>query len=240
MVVMLITIPISTTDKCLFKEDQAVDFETPFLQKKIEEEINIPIAKNLNVAPQKIFHYLKKFVGENIEKDQIIAINKGLFTSKKIFSKYTGLIKNINHSDGSITISSKTEIENTINSYFKGKVNKIKKNELLIEVGKGEQFPGKNIEFNFGGPVYYLKTNSDFQSENVFDHVIVCENISSYYKTKAEALGCRGFLSLNKLQDETNVPLAQIKNIDDYKKILKLELSYCTIINPSSTIYFYQ
>ena len=125
---MLISISISVFDRCLLKEGQLVDFDTPFLEKKVEEEINVSIAKNLDVPPQKIFHYLKKFVGESIEKNETIAINKGIFTTKKIVSKYSGLIKEINHSDGSITILNKTEIENTINSFFKGKVNKIKKN----------------------------------------------------------------------------------------------------------------
>jgi len=124
---MQIIVPLTDTDHCILKEGQDVDFETPFLQKKTEEEVNISIAKNLNVSPEKIFHFLKKFVGETIEKDETIALNKGIFTTKKIVSKYSGLIKEINHSDGSITILSKSETENTINSYFKGKVNRIKK-----------------------------------------------------------------------------------------------------------------
>lgn len=237
---MLITIPISVSDHCLLKEDQIVDFETPFLQKKVEEEINISIAKSLNVSPQKIFHYLKKFVGESIEKDEIIAVNKGMFTSKKIVSKYSGLIKEINHSNGSITILSKTEVENIINSFFKGKVEKIKKNELSVEVGKGEQFPAKNIGQNFGGKTFYADLNSDFYTENVSNSIVVCENITSYYKSKAEALGCRGFLSLSKLTDDLETPFAQFKKINDYKKILKTKFTYCTVVSSSSTIYFYQ
>ncbi len=237
---MLIIIPLSISDHCLLKEGQTVDFETPFLQKKVEEEINISIAKNLNVSPQKIFHYLKKFVGESIEKNETIAINKGIFTTKRIISKYSGLIKEINHSEGSITILSKTETENTVNSYFKGKVNKIKKNELSIEVNKGEQFPAKNISQNFGGKTFYSEENSHFNSENVFNSIVVCEDITSYYKAKAEALGCCGFLSLSKLTEESGISYAQFKNISDYKKIIKTKFTYCTILNSSSTIYFYQ
>ena len=237
---MLIIIPISVSDHCLLKEDQDVDFETPFLQKKVEEEINISIAKNLNVSPQKIFHYLKKFVGEIVEKGETIAINKGIFTTKKNVSKYSGLIKEINHSDGSITILSKTETEDTINSYFKGKVDKIKKNELLIEVSKGEEFPGKNINQNFGGKTFYSDENLDLNSENIFNSIVVCENITSYYKAKAEALGCRGFLSLSKLAEDSGIPSAQLKNINDYKKIVKTKFAYCTILSNSSTIYFYE
>ena len=237
---MFIIIPFSSSDRCILKEGQMVDFETPFLQKKGEEEINISIAKNLNVPPQKIFHYLKKFVGESIEKNEIIAVSKGIFTTKRITSKYSGLIKDIDHSNGSITILSRTEAENTINSFFKGKVNKVKKNELTIEVDKCEQFSGKNIDQNFGGKTFFADENSDFFSENVFNSVVVCENITPYYKSKADALGCRGFLSLSKLNDDSGAPYAQLKNINDYKKIIKIKFAYCTIISNSSSIYFYQ
>ncbi|MCR4276663.1 MAG: hypothetical protein NUV87_00890 [Candidatus Roizmanbacteria bacterium] len=237
---MLITVPLTITDHCLLKEGQDVDFETPFLKKKTESEVSISIAKNLNVSPQKIFHYLKKFVGETIEKDETLAVNKGIFSTKKIISKYSGLIKEINHSDGTITILSREETENTINSFFKGKVNKIKKNEISIEVDKGEQFPGKNIGQSFGGKTFYADEDRDFNSENVFNSIIVCENMSSYYRSKAEALGCRGFLSLSKLTEDSGIPYAQLKNINDYKKIIKAKFSYCTILNSSGMIYFYQ
>lgn len=237
---MLITVPLTTTDHCLLKEGQDVDFETPFLKKKTESEVNISIAKNLNVSPQKIFHYLKKFVGETIEKDETLAVNKGIFSTKKIISKYSGLIKEINHSDGTITILSREETENTVNSFFKGKVNKIKKNEMSIEVGKGEQFPGKNIGQSFGGKTFYADENLDFNSENVYNSIIVCENMTAYYRSKAEALGCRGFLSLSKLTEDFETPYAQLKNINDYKKIIKAKFTYCTILNNSGMIYFYQ
>jgi len=236
---MQIIVPLTDTDHCILKEGQDVDFETPFLQKKTEEEVNISIAKNLNVSPEKIFHFLKKFVGETIEKDETIALNKGIFTTKKIISKYSGLIKEINHSDGSITILSKSKTENTFNSYFKGKVNKIKKNELSVEVSKGEEFPGKNISQNFGGKTFFVDEDADFNSENVFNSVIVCEEITPYYRAKAEALGCRGFVSLSKLSGDSEIPTAQLKNINDYKKVVKTKFTYCTILTNSSTIYFY-
>ncbi|MEK7633408.1 MAG: hypothetical protein AAB437_01025, partial [Patescibacteria group bacterium] len=179
---MLISIPIYTADRCLLKEGQSVDFKTPFLEKKVEEEVNISIAKSLGVPPQKIFHYLKKFVGESVEKGEIIAVNKSMFSTKKIISKYSGQIKEINHSDGSITISSKTKIDNVVNAFFKGNVNKIKKNEILIETNKGEQFPAKNVSHDFGGKTFYSINNSDFTSENLLNSVVVCDSITTYLK----------------------------------------------------------
>ena len=175
-----------------------------------------------------------------MEKNDTLAINKGIFTTKKIISKYSGLIKEINHSDGSITILSKTEVENTVNSYFKGKVKKISKNELTVEVSKGEQFSAKNVSQNFGGKIFYPNKNSDFTTENVFNSVVISETISSYFKSKAEALGTNGFLSLSKLNGESEIPNAQFKNINDYKKIIKTNFTYCTILSSSSIIYFYQ
>lgn len=237
---MLINIPLANSDHCLLKEGQLVDFGIPFLQRKTEEEINISIAKNLSVHPQKIFHYLKKFVGESIEKNEIIAANKGIFTTKKIVSKYSGLIKEINHSDGSITILSKTGAENTFDSYFKGKVNRIKKNELSIEINKGEQFPAKNTSQNFGGKTFFSDEKVDFNSENIFNSIVVCEKITSYHKAKAEALGCQGFVSLSKITEDSGISFSQLKNINDYKKIIKTKFAYCTVVSSSSTIYFYQ
>lgn len=237
---MLISIPIYITDRCLLKENQLVDFETPFLEKKVEEEVKISIAKNLGVSPQRIFHYLKKFVGESIEKDEVIAINKSVLSTKKIISKYSGQIKEINHSEGSITISSKAKIDNIINAFFKGKVNKINKNEVLVEINKGEQFSAKNVSHNLGGKAFFLENNSNFVSENLSNSVVVCDSITSYLKTKAEALGCQGFLSLAKLTDESEIPHAQFKNISDYKKIIKQQFPYCTVVSTSSIIYFYQ
>jgi len=236
---MIITVPFSKYDNCLLKEGQVVDFEDPFLQKKVEEEVSISISKKLNVAPQKIFHYVKKFVGENIEKNELIATSKGFFSTKEIISKYSGLIKEINHSDGTIKVLSRTEAENTLLSFFKGKVNKVKEDDLSVDIGKGEQVPGKNIEINFGGKIFLYENNSEFNSENVMGSIVVCEDVSPYYKAKAEALGCHGFLSLTKIEPDSDAPIAQFKNINDFKKITKSKFTYCTLLTSSSSIYFY-
>lgn len=237
---MLMSIPIYSFDRCLLKEDQSVDFDTPFLEKKVEEEIKISVAQRLGVPSQKIFLYLKKFVGESIEKGDIIALRKGFFSNKKIYSKYSGLIKEINHFDGSITILSRTKIDNTIKAFFKGKVNKINKKEAIIEIEKGEQFQAKNVNQNFGGQTFYSDINTSFLSENLLGSVVVCDNMITYQKTKAEALGCHGFLSLTKLTEESDFPCGQFKNINDYKKAIKAKFTYCTLVSESSMIYFYQ
>lgn len=237
---MLISIPIFADGHCLLKENQLVDFSTPFLKKKSEEEVNMPVAKNLGVPSEKIFRYLKKFVGESIEKGEVIAINKTFFSTMKVISKYSGQIKEINHFDGSISISVKSNVGNVINAYFKGKVNKIKKSEVLIEVDEGEQFSGKNINRDFGGKVFYSNNNSDFLSDNLFNSVVVCDNIVSYLKAKAEALGCQGFLTLSKLTEGSETAIGQFAHINDYKKAIKSKFPYCTIISASSKIYFYK
>ena len=238
---MLITVPFSIYNRCLLKEDQIVDFDTPFLfGKKIEEEINISVAKELGIPSQKIFTYLKKFVGESIEKDETIAVKKGFFSNKKITSRYSGLIKEINHFDGSITILSRTKIDTTIKAFFKGKVNKISKNQVTVDINKGEEFSAKNVSLSFGGKTFYSGVGNDFTSENLLGSVVICENMTAYQKTKAEALGCTGFLSLNKLEGQSDAPSAQFKNINDYKKAVKLKFSYCTLVSESSIIYFYQ
>ncbi len=67
---MQISISYPSSFKCLLKQGQNVDFNTPYLEKKISVDVSIPIAKKLGVNPTHIFRYLKKLVGEKLTKEK--------------------------------------------------------------------------------------------------------------------------------------------------------------------------
>ena len=119
-------------------------------------------------------------------------------------------------------------------------MDKIKKNEITIEVDKIESFPIKNGLSDFGAETFYLNKSSDLSSINISNKVIITDSLTSFIQTKIEALGAKGFVSLTKLPNLTELATVQIKNIDDYKKITKLQYPYCTVVALSSKIYFYQ
>ena len=238
---MQIKISYRPSQNCLLKQGQKVDFSTPYLEENTFFDFEIPVAQKLGIACDHIFRYLTRFVGEKINKGEVLAYKKGFFNHKKIISDQDGIIKEINHKKGTVTISSKKEETDIINAYFKGEVLEIKKEEILLKVKKGEKFPLKNSKNNFGGEVFYLEDkNSSLISSQLLNRILVSKEINSYLQLKLETLGILGYVLLKQLPENSELNFAQLKNIDDLKKIFKLNFPYCLVIKESSTIYFYQ
>lgn len=238
---MNLTISIPEDAQCLLKPGQIVDFGTLFLEKKIQSDAIIPISKNLRIAPDKIFKYLKKFVGDSLLKGDVIAEKKGFINSQKIWSEYDGVIKEINHDAGNIVMSTSQTDAKQIGAYFKGEVVEIKKDQVKIKVDQVHEFVIKLASENFGGKALYLLDESNSISEpEAANSVLVRESISLYLKTKAEALGIKGFITLKNPPTAASTPYAQIKNSEDFKKILQHNFTYCLLDKQYSKIYFYK
>ena len=237
---MIINIQIDDKSNYLIKEGDKVDFETPFRENIFQSTVTIDIAKKLDINPSKIFRYLKKLVGEEIKKNQIIASKNGLFIGTKIISEYDGHIKEVNHNTGKIILNIDKNEKFIEKCFFKGKIKSIKDKEIKVEVSKAEEYSLKIATATFGGEVLYLKNETDLYSSNVSKKIIIVDSISDYFQTKAEALGANGFITLLKLPDYSELNQALIKNIDDIKKIVKNNYSYCIIIQKENKIIFYQ
>jgi len=225
---------------CLVKERAKIDFQTPLLEKKTVKELEINVVQKLDVDPKNIFRHIKKLVGEKVEKDDLLAEKKGLFSTKKFFSPTGGVIREIDHNLGIIIISTTGKEKNKILSPFKGEVEKVSKDSLQIKIGKGEEFVVKNPSSDFGGEVIYFDPSSTQSVSEVSKKIVLTDNITSYLQVKTEAMGAKGFVTLDKLPEKTDLPSASLKNPEDFKKIRKLDYPYCTIAVQSAKIYFYQ
>jgi len=237
---MILEIRIPKNSKCLVHEGDKIDFNTPFIEGKSESEIKINVSQKLGIAPDKIFRYLKKLVGEEVEKGQTLAIKKGFLGNTKIVSEYAGIIQEVDHNSGEMVMTAYEGESNSINCYFKGKVKKIEGHEVKLEVEKTEQFSLKSGHFEFGGETYFFKENEGDLVGDLGNKILIGNAIPSFYQIKAEALGISGFLTLEKLESSTDLPLAQLKNIADMEKIEKLNFPYCIIDKISSKIIFYK
>ncbi len=239
---MVITISIPDNAKCLLKENQKVDIGTPYLEKRSESRAEVAVAKRLDIDPSKIFHYLKKLVGEKIKKGETLALKKGFFTTVRIKSDYDGVIQEINHNDGVLVITTEEGDSKTHNAFFKGKVKKIEDNEIKLEVEEMKEFHLSNATDNFGGETFFLNGSPDsLTSTDVSGKVLIAESISNFAQIKAEALGTLGFVTLNKIEEKNeDVHYAQLKNIADKDKIKKVHLPYCAIDKKNSRIILYK
>ncbi len=238
---MTIIISIPLDAKCLLTPGQKVDLETPFIEKQATSDVTVNVAKKLHVEPSKIFNYLKKLVGDTVQKGEVLAEKKGFIESKKLLSDYNGIIKEVNHYEGGVMISSFKKETNHIRCYFKGEVIEIKGNLIKLHVDVSHSFDIKLASVNFGGETFYFKdTKTLLTDAQVTKKFLLVESLSVYNQKKAEALGARGFITLKSLQEKTALPVAQIKNIDDFKKILHLNFPYCLVDKQYSKIYVYK
>jgi hypothetical protein len=237
---MIITFKIPDRSYCLLKLGQKVDFQTPFIEKKTAKDLEIDVANQLRINPKNIFRYLKKLVGDKVEKNEVLAEKKGLLTTIRSYSQQSGIIKEIDHNRGMIIIESTTSEKNKILSPFIGEVEKINKEELHIRLNKAEEFSTKNVDADFGGKTVYFDHSKNYNSLELSEKIIITDKIDSFFQIKAEALGIKGLVTYEKLEEQTELKTAILKNIEDLKKIKKLSFPYCTVISQSAKIYFYQ
>lgn len=238
---MQFTIHFPETAQCILKGGQDVDFNAPFLRNSIQEDNSFSVSQKLHVPPEKIFHYMKKFVGDSIHKGDILALKKGMITTQKLVSEYDGVLKEINHTDGTIVISQSKDTKDTVLTTFKGHVVEVERNKVVIKVKSGKEYELKKTSGDFGGPVFYIEhpDQTSVSSQDVNQKIVVTEKLNEYLETKLEAVGVTGFVSLTKMGDNVSVADAQIKTIEDFHKIMKEHFTYCFIDAASSRIIFY-
>jgi hypothetical protein len=247
---MNITFTFPYNGELLIKEGDKVDFETPLYKQQSREEVIIHLAKMLNTSPNKIFQSLKKFVGEPVHKGEVVAEKSSFVTKKKYLSEYEGIMKEINHNQGTVTLEVDTELESTVYSFFAGEVVELKKSEkegqklvkVTLKTKHMKQIELKEASALFGGKVVYCKNPEKAQltEEDVNFHIVVDDSIPSYEQIKYEALGARAFVTLHTLTEQTEAASAKMKNISDYEKLLEKPLPYCIVDKDENVIYFYE
>lgn len=238
---MKIPVLIPTGVELLVKPGQKVTFETPFIKKTSTEEVKISLANSLGISPDKIFLYLHKFVGDAIQKDELLAEKKSFMSTKQYLSEYTGKIKEINHYDGSLTVESELSETREERCFFQGEIEAIEGNTLSLKVTHAKQYMLQDATPFFGGPVlmYSSSLAPQITEDEVNRHIIVAEEITSYDHMKLEALGAKGFIIIKPLEEKASVPIGLIKEAKDIEEIGKNKFSCCMIAPDHTTIYFY-
>lgn len=239
---MTITFSFPVKDKLLLKQGQDVDFTTPIVKKGEQEQRVVPLSELLKIPPQKIFLFMKKFVGEEIARGDLLAEKKGVLDKKQYFSEYDGVLKEIDHEKGDLIIESQVKKKQTVNSFFKGKIDSVKKNEITLVVKEMKKFSTKEPTADFGGETLYVEESAmgEITPETVRNKVILADSLKPHIQSKLEVMGAVGFISPQNLNDSTPPAFAKIQSQDDWEQVKKTKLPYCLVDKKSATIYFYQ
>lgn len=240
---MIITLTLPFEDEqVLVQVGQQVDFTTPILKKHSKKEVKVPLADLLKIPAKKIFQHLKKFVGEEIGKNDLIAEYKSMLSVKRYFSEYDGVIKEINHNEGYITIEVTSDKNSDVMlSFFKAEIEAINKNEFKLKVEKYSSHELREADDYFGGGVFYYSPENAYTltEDQINGRIIVADLIPAYEQVKLETLGVKGFVTIHSLQENTGRPSAKFKNIQDLSHAATQRLPYCVIDKYHNTIYFY-
>ncbi len=236
---MVIDIPLIKGVKILVKEKDKVEIGQPLWEYGETKNIEIDAARQLKIKPNNIFDYLKKFINDQVKKNDVIALKKSLFVEKKILAPYDGCIKEINHQSGTIILSTVIK-QSLFFSFFKGEIEKINENEIRVMIIDGKAYPLKknSADDYLGGEVFYLK-NNNFNALDVNNKIVFVKKLNPLEQIKAEALGAKGFVSLNEKAEESDTPIVILKNLDDFEEIEKHKKSTCIILKNDTKIIFY-
>ena len=232
---MIIDITLDPGKKVAIKVGEKVDFSTPLYTSREKSEERIEVAGLLSIHPKRIFHHLKKNVGDRVILGDVLAEKKSLFTDKKITSHIEGVITEIDHIEGIILIETQKESQPE-RCWFAGYVEEISKKQIRIKIGKNHVVEAKYVERDFGGMAWFFSERADATPEYPIG---IVERATEYSVAKLEALGGRGLITTYKFEGTTLLPKAEFKLKDSYKEAVSRQFSYCFAQAHHSTIIFY-
>ncbi len=245
---MLLSISIPADTDVLIKEGDLVDFNTPLYKGKITKEVKVPLANILNINSKKIFTVLKKFVGEEVKKGDIIAFHAGVFTRKSYHSEHNGVIREVNHSEGYLVIESETDQSRDKTAWFRGEIAKITKNEkgevtaIDLKVEDTKTIDAKSMTGSFGGKIIRADSSTlpSLTENDIEDSIVVTDSLQSFEISKIEALGGAGIITSKTLKEKPNIPYAILENKEDLKNFDPKQLPYCITDKNKGTIHLYR
>lgn len=240
---MTITVHLEDqTGELLIKKGDNVDFDTPLIKKSKNEELKIQIASILKIQPGKIFMHLNKIVGDDVKKGDIVAEKKTILKKRYFISDVDGVIKEINHEDGTITLSAQSDSLDQTLSFFKGKIKEIGGNTVTIEVSDVKSIPLSVARSTFGGEMIFIThdSTSSLNEERVKNKIVCAKSITEYDASRLEVLGVRGIITKHKLPSSVMAASAQIQNPQDFDSLAKEHHPYCIVDKQSTTMFSYR
>jgi len=238
---MTIKISLPEGKKLLIKEGESVSFDTPLIKIVDKKYLKIPISQVLDIPPKKIFLALTKNVGDTINQGEILARKKGLFSEKKYVSEFSGIVKEVDHTEGTVTLIVEEKEGQKVNSYFKGKIKQINDDNLELEVQESEKFELKEASDYFGGEMIIVEDKALSKiKEDIRNKILLIKKIETYNQLKLEVIGASGFITIEPLSKQVDIPYARILNNQDWEKIKKLNFPYVSVIKKDNIVYFYR
>lgn len=222
---MQVTLTIPNNAELVVERGVNIQQGEPWYRIPQKKDIVVNVAQKFKIRPDAIFNYLTKVVGEEIKQQDLLALKKSLFSTKRILSDHDGIIKNINHQTGEITLQIDKNDRATVAAYFNGLVKGIDGKRVTVTIEKGESFVLKECQTDWGGECFYFNEPELYfklSEEDMKNKAVIIETLKPHIAVKCEALGALGFACCQK-DYRPDRPHAIFQKIDDYKRLLHLK-----------------
>lgn len=237
---MKIKVKIPEKSKVVIKQGQKVNFSTPLAQILQKQMVYIPIADILSFDPKNIFHYLKQVIGDEIQKGDILAEHKNLFTTRQYLSEVSGILREIKHDTGIISIEQNKNDSSIINCFFNGEIDGIYDGFLELQIEDAHTTKLRKETPYFGASIYYLNATGKYSDEDLENACVFTSDINSLEIVKMETLGAQGIITKSKFLSDTNMHQVLLDDEKDFDQIQKKEYPYMLIGHEPMTVIFYK
>lgn len=225
--------------KLNFNPPKKVKFGDPVFKILKTKKITIEVSTPLGIKPEKIYNYLKKLIGDEVKKEDIIAEKKGFLSSTEITSPVDGKIVEINHLLGTITIETE-EGDYDMFKELEGEILEKKEDKVLVKLNHAEAFKIKktNIHEIIGGELFITSFDKELNFENLKNKITLLEKPTEYLENKLLALQTKAIITLYP-PTQNRIPFVQLVNIKDFEKIKNKPKKYTLIDTQSKIVYIY-
>jgi len=226
--------------KIVVEPRQKVDFNTPLAHTTKKSTIFIPIAEMLNFDPEQIFRHIKHAIGDPIHKDDILAENKSLFSTRQYLSEVSGILREIKHDSGIIAIEQDQEENTTINCFFLGEVDGIYDGYLELKVEDVHTTKLQEKAPYFGAAIYYLDPSISYSDDDLEGVCVFAPEFNELDSVKMEALGAQGLITRTKFSSNGLLHQIILQDEKDFDYIKKKGYPYVLIGHEPMTVIFYK
>jgi len=238
---MIVPVKIPSYTEILVKVGQRVDFTTPLLRRSTKKKAIIPIAEMMGFPSEEIFHHIKKTIGEQISKGDLLAEQKNVFSSKKYLSQIDGLLSEIDHTAGTLIIEQSSNGSEEIACFFSGEIEGVYDGYLDLKVHHAHKVDLSHPVSYFGSRIYYAPdSGTSFQEEDIEGKCILIQDLNPMHSTKIEALGGQGLISKKKIALKSSLVQIIPQQEADFDMLLKKRFPFLIAGPEDCTLYFYE
>jgi hypothetical protein len=238
---MNVSLKIPENAACALTEKDHVDFDSILFIKNITQHEIINVAKTLSIKPNEIYKFINHVIGDKINIGDLIAQKSNIFSTKKVFSDYSGKVIDIDHKAGNITLSTTKEKGYKIKSFFKGKIKTVEQSFIIADIDIINDYAIEKSNSDGGGEIYVINNNDNFFNVNenqVKNKIIFIENMNINILVKIAALGATGAVC-NNFDNDDSIPIWKPKDATLFNKIPKINCKYVIISSSDSKLYLY-